>query len=129
LSIELPTKPHVRAKPELLIMKLRVHETKNEHMNMLYDSSSTISLMKLKYLKDNALIYENKIALTGITGHKVHTLGKVYVTITIEHDGILGIDFLRKHPVKCDFQRNKLRITDAVMKLYPFSKTILKPPY
>jgi len=22
----------------------------------------------------------------------------------IEHDGILGIDFLRKHLVKCDFQ-------------------------
>jgi len=37
---------------------------------MLYDSGSTVSLIKLRNLKDNALIYENKIALTGITGHR-----------------------------------------------------------
>jgi len=46
---------------------------------------------------------------------------------SIEHDGILGIDFLRKHPVKCNFQRAELRIRNAVIKLYPFSKVILKP--
>jgi len=112
---------------------------------MLYDSGSTISLMKLRKLKDDALIYENKIALTGITGHRIHTLGKVYATINvdghtikhafyvirddtpIEHDGILGIDFLRKHPVKCDFQKAELKIKNTVMKLHPFSKVILKP--
>jgi len=67
-------------------------------------------------------VYENKIMLIGIIGHKIHTLGKIYATINmdrhiikhvfyvmkddtpIEHDGILGIDFFRKHPVKCDFQ-------------------------
>jgi len=32
--------------------------------------------MKLKYLKNDTLIHENKIALTGMTGHKIHTLGK-----------------------------------------------------
>jgi len=138
-------KPYARAKPELLIVKLPVRETKKEHINMLYDSGSTISLMKLKKLKDDALIYENKIAFTGITGHEIHTLGKVYATINvdghtikhafyvinddtpIEHDGILGIDFLRKHPVKCNFQKAELRIKNAVMKLHPFSKVILKP--
>jgi len=138
-------KPYARAKPELLIVKLPVREAKRERIDMLYDSGSTISLMKLKNLKDDALVYEDKIALTGITGHKIHTLGKVYATINvaehtvkhafyvikddtpIEHDGILGIDFLRKHPVKCDFQRAELRINNAVMKLHPFSKVILKP--
>jgi len=137
-------KLYARAKPELLIVKLPVRETKRGHINLLYDSGSTISLIKLKNLKDDALIYENKIALTGITGHKIHTLGKIYATINadehtikhafyvikddtpIEHDGILGIDFLRKHPVKCDFQKAELRIKNAVMKLYPFSKVILK---
>jgi len=137
--------PYARAKPELLIVKLPVREAKREHINMLYDSGSTISLMKLKHLKDDALIYENKIALTGITGHKIHTLGKVYATINvdehpikhafhvikddtpIEHDGILGIDFLRKHPVKCDFKRAELKIRNTVMKLHPFSKVIIKP--
>jgi len=51
---------------------------------MLYDSGSTISLMKLKTLKNDVLIYENKIALTGITGHKIHTLGKFYATINVD---------------------------------------------
>jgi len=82
--------------------------------------------------------------LIGITGHKIHTLGKIYATINvdgyikkhafyvirdgtpIEHDDILGIDFLRKHPVKCDFQKVESRIRNAVMKLHPFSKVILK---
>jgi len=68
--------------------------------------------MKLKYLKDNALIYKNKIALTGIIEHKIHMLGKIYATVNVDghiinhafyvmkddtsvkHDGILGIDFL-----------------------------------
>jgi len=51
---------------------------------MLYDSGSTVLLIKLKYLKDDALIYENKIALTGITGHKVHMLGKIYAIINVD---------------------------------------------
>jgi len=37
---------------------------------MLYDSGSTISLIKLKHLKDDTLIYEKKIALIGITDIK-----------------------------------------------------------
>jgi len=64
-------KPYARAKPELLIVKLHVREAKREHIKMLYDSGSTVSLIKLKYLKNDALIYEKKIALTGIIGHKV----------------------------------------------------------
>jgi len=44
----------------------------------------------------------------------------------IEHDGILGIDFFRKHPMKCDFQWAELKIGSAVVKLHPFNKIILK---
>jgi len=80
---------------------------------MLYDSGSTISLIELKQLRDDALIYKNKIALTGITGHKVCTIGKMYTTIeldgrrlkyafyvvgddtSIEHEGILNIVLAR----------------------------------
>jgi len=88
----------MRAKPELLIVKL-VCKTKSEHMNMLYDSGSTISLIKLKYLKDDT---------------------------SIKRD-ILEIDFLRKYPIKYDFQKAELRIRNVAMKLRPFSKVILKP--
>jgi len=121
--------PHAHTKTDLLIVRLPVSEVKCEKIKLLYDS--TISLMKLKYLKDDPLIYENKIALTGITGHKIHTLGKVYATINMyehiikhafyvigdtlnEHDGILGINFLRKHCVKCDFQKTELKIRNVM---------------
>jgi len=112
---------------------------------MLYDSGSTISLIKLRQLKDDVLIYDKRIALTGITEHKVYTIGKTYATIElggrrlkhafyvvddhtpIEHEGILGIDFLRKHTVTCDYSNNQLQIGDTVLKHHPFSKLTLKP--
>jgi len=133
----------VTSEPQLLWTRLPVCEAANGKIDMLYDS--TISLVKLRQLKDDALIYENKIALTGITGHKVYTIGKTYATIElggrrlkhafcvigddtpIEHEGILEIDFLRKHTVTCDYSNRRLQIGNTVLKLHPFSKLILKP--
>jgi len=65
--------PHICAKTDLLLVRLLVREIKGEKINLLYDSKSTISLIKLKYLKNDALIYKNKIVLTGIIEHKIHT--------------------------------------------------------
>jgi len=70
------------SKDELLQVTLPIREVKGEKINM-YDSGSTISLIKLKHLKDKTLIYEKKIALIGISGHKIYTLGKMYATIKI----------------------------------------------
>jgi len=135
----------VTSEPQLLWTRLPIREAANGKINMLYDSGSTISLIKLRQLRDDALIYERKIALTGITGHKIYTIGKTYTTIKlngrrlkhafyvvgddtpIEHEGILGIDFLRKHTVTCDYANNKLQIGNAILKLHPFSKLVLKP--
>ncbi|KAL6446821.1 hypothetical protein ACFW04_001329 [Cataglyphis niger] len=135
----------MKKKTELLLITLSMQQAKREKVQMLYDSGSTISLIKLKQLKDDTLIYEDKIAFTGITGHKVHTIGKVYVTIkinnqkvkhtfyvvrddiAIEYEGILGIDFLRQHSVTCDYKYNRLKIGNAMLNLYPFNKIILKP--
>jgi len=131
--------------PQLLWAQLPVREAANGKINMLYDSGSTISLIKLRQLKDDALIYEKRIALTGITGHKVHTIGKTNATIKlggrrlkhafyvvnddtpIEHEGILGIDFLRKHNVTCDYTNSRLQIGSTILKLHPFSQLTLKP--
>jgi len=74
-------------------------------------------LIKLKHLKDDALIYENKIAFTGITGHKVkkyttiridgykikHALHVKKDYIPIKHDGILEINFLCLYTVVAGF--------------------------
>ncbi|KAL6419610.1 hypothetical protein ACFW04_013698 [Cataglyphis niger] len=114
--------PHNRAKYELLKYKCYIN------------SGSTISLIKLKHLKDDTPIQEEKIALTGVTRHKIYTIGKMYGTIRInnqkvkhafyvvkddiliEYEGILGIDFLRQHSE-----------TPKLLNLHPFNKLILKP--
>src|SRR5436190_6435734 len=136
---------HRKNKPELLLVTLPFRQTKNGIVNMLCDSGSAISLIKLKQLKDDTLIYDEKIALTGITGHKIHALGKAYLTIKynnskinnafydvkddtpIEHEGIIGIGFLRKHSVLCDYENSELRIKNTVFKLRSQQKITLKP--
>ena len=67
---------HRKNKPELLLVTLPLRQTKYGMVSMLCDSGSSISLIKLKQLKDDTLIYDEKIALTGITGHKIYALGK-----------------------------------------------------
>jgi len=59
-------------------------------------------------------MHEERMVLTGVTGHKIHTIGKIRATIPlrnrkirhtiyvvkddfpIDYEGILGIDFLEK---------------------------------
>lgn len=104
-------------------------------------------MIKIGKLKDDTPMYEEALALTGVTEHQLHTLGKIRgkITITlrgkkirhtiyvvkddfpIAYEGILGIDFLKKHRAKCDHGRKQVRIGDAVLKLYPYKKIALKP--
>jgi len=72
--------------PQLLWTRLPIREAAKGKINMLYDSGSTISLIKLKQLRDDALIYEDKIAFTEIIGHKVYTIEKMYATIEVDAD-------------------------------------------
>jgi len=135
---------HAPSKDELLQVTLPIREVKGEKINM-YDSGSTISLIKLKHLKDETLIYEKEIALIGISGHKIYILGKMYATIkinkhkikhalyvikddtAIEHEGVLRLDFLKKQTAKCDYETNKIKIQDSTLKLHPCNKIILNP--
>ena len=45
----------------------------------------------------------------------------------MEYDGILGIDFLRKQQVSCDYKKRELKIGNATLKLQPYNKITLKP--
>jgi len=85
------------------------------------------------------------MVLTGVTGHKTHTIGKIRATIPLEHrrirhtiyvikndfpveyEGILGIDFLQKQQAKCNFGKKQLCIGDEIFKLRPYTTVILKP--
>jgi len=66
-------------------------------------------------------MHEEHMILTGITEHKIHTIGKIRATIplrnrkirhtfyvmkdfSIDYEEILGIDFLQKQQAICDRQ-------------------------
>jgi len=38
----------------------------------------------------------------------------------IDYEGILGVNFLRKHIVKCDYSNKLIKIRDSILKLYPY---------
>ncbi|KAM0728861.1 Retrovirus-related Pol polyprotein from transposon 412 [Formica fusca] len=140
---------HVKRAPRthtgLDLVALPMRESKKGKINLLFDTGIAISLIKVKHLKDETLITEDKIALTGVTGHKVYTIGRINATINlydgrvkhkmyvvkddfpIEYDGILGVDFLKKQGASCNYSKKQLRIARNNLKLYPYQRTTLQP--
>ncbi|KAL6263058.1 hypothetical protein P5V15_005855 [Pogonomyrmex californicus] len=114
-------------------------------MNFLLDTGATLTLVKVRNLKGNTPVREKQIALTGVTGHKIHTLRRIRATIIlgkeeirhimyvvkddfpVAYEEILGIDFLKKHRAKCDHAKEILRIESVNLKLHPYKKYILTP--
>lgn len=127
------------------LVTLPMRESKKGKINLLFDTGAAISLIKVKHLKGETLITEDKIALTGVTGHKVHTIGRINATIKlndakikhrmyvvkddfpIEYDGILGVDFLKKQGAVCNYSTKQLRVGQNILKLYPYRRITLQP--
>ena len=127
------------------LITLPIKETRAGKIDMLFDSGATISLIKVKNLKGKTRIYPEEVSLVGITGHRVHTIGKMQATIKIgereikhaiyvvrddfpmEYEGIIGLDFLRKQHVSCDYKNKTVTIEDVTLRLKPYNKIILKP--
>jgi len=96
-------------------------------------------------LKDEAVIHEEKIKLTGITEHSLETIGKMYLHVQLndgkikhpvyvikddaplEYEGIIGADFIRKNNVTCDYGSKRVKIGETNFKLYPYKRITLKP--
>jgi len=99
-------KPH--ANTGLDLVTLPIKETKKGKTSFLLDTAATLTLVKIGNLKGDTKMRDERIALTGVTGHKIYTLGKIRATIPlgeqkirhtmyvvkddfpIDYDGILG---------------------------------------
>lgn len=110
-------KPHVSTGLDLVT--LPIQEAKSGKMSFLLDTEATLTLMKVGTLKSDTQMREECLALTQVTGHKIYILGEIraimnlgdrnmrhsiYVVkddFSIDNDGILGIDFLKKQRAKC----------------------------
>ncbi|KAL6252276.1 hypothetical protein P5V15_015248 [Pogonomyrmex californicus] len=50
---------------------LPIAEAKGRKINFLFDTGASATIIKLKHVLNHVLIYEEKIKLTGITGHEI----------------------------------------------------------
>jgi len=103
-----------RANIGLDLVMLSINETKKGKTSFLLDTGATLTLVKIGNLKGDTKMRDERIALTGVTGHKIYTLGKIRATKNMSHN-IYGkrfsyrlrrIDFLTKQQAKCDRKRN-----------------------
>ena len=134
-----------RAENGLDLISLPVQEAARNKIEFLFDTGATISLIKLKTLTDETEIIEERIKLTGISGHSINTIGKAYIHILVDekprrhpvyvtrddvpfdYDGILGVDFIRKNRAKCNYDTKQVIIGDIRFKLYPYKRITLPP--
>ncbi|XP_070526497.1 uncharacterized protein [Cardiocondyla obscurior] len=129
----------------LKFITLPVNEAKQKKITFLLDSGATITIIKVGKLKGNTPLNEHKLTLTGVTGHKAITLGRIKATINlgrteiihkahivkdnfpVDYEGILGMDFLEKQGAVCDLKRSTLTMGNAVFKLMPYEQILLPP--
>lgn len=112
-------------------------------VDLSYDTGAVISIIKIKNFKGNALLHEEKIKLTGFTGHTMMTIGKVYAIIILrdkelthplyvmkddspfEYNGILGADFISTHIESRDYRNKQIKRGNTYFKLHPYRKITL----
>jgi len=73
-----------QTKTGLDVVTLPIQETKKGKTSFLLDTGATLTLIKLRNLKNETSIREERMVLTGVTGHKTHTIGRI-ATIPLEH--------------------------------------------
>lgn len=134
--------PHTPTHTGLDLVALPMQEAKVGKVNLLCDTGVAISLIKVGNLKGETTITEDKIVLTGVTGHKIHPI-RINVTINLRYGKlkqtvcrerrfsygirILGIDFLKEQETICNYARKQLRIGWNILRLYPYRKITLQP--
>jgi len=65
-------------------------------------------------------------ATIKINKYKIkHAFYVIKDDIVIEHEGVLGLDFLKKQTAKCDYETNEIKIKKNTLKLHPCYKIIL----
>ncbi|KAL6259402.1 hypothetical protein P5V15_009322 [Pogonomyrmex californicus] len=132
------------ARNGLELITLPIKEAKKRKATFLLDTGATLILMKIGNFNIETPVREKRIALTGMTGYKIHTLGKVKLTIKLgkeeihhsvyvvrdnfpmDYEGILGIDFLVKQKARCDYGKKILSIGNTHLKLHSYQKVLLK---
>jgi len=70
-------KGKLQTKTGLDLVTLPIQETKRSKTSFLLDTGAMLTLIKLRNLKDKTPVCEERMVLTRVTGHKIHTIGKI----------------------------------------------------
>lgn len=73
------------------LISLPVQEAERNRIEFLFDTGATVSLIKLKTLKEETKIYDEQIKLFRITRHSIITLGKTYLGIYLRSNKALRV--------------------------------------
>ena len=107
---------------------------------LLVDTGATASL-----IKENGMIFKRPLSpstvrLRGVMGHLLPLLGAITLSVETLYgefpqqfhvvgkdfklpcDGILGLDFLRKHDASLDFAKERIRLRDTTLPLHPLQR-------
>jgi len=68
---------------DLRFIILSIKEMKKSRINLLLDTGATLTLIKVGNLKSKTFIREKPMALTGVTGHQIKTIGKIRATMRL----------------------------------------------
>jgi len=97
-----------QTKTGLDLVILPIQETKRGKTSFLLDTGVTLTLIKLRNLKDETPVREERMVLTGAMGHKTHTIEKIRAAIPLEHRRIRHTIYV----VKDDFDiRPRIRLS------------------
>ncbi|XP_071580550.1 uncharacterized protein [Temnothorax nylanderi] len=129
----------------LNLITLPIQEAKKGKTNFLLDSGAILTLIKVGNLKGDTMVREKRLTLTGVTGHKIHTLGKIKATVDlgnqkirhtmyvveddfpIDYEGILGNDFLTKRKAVISHATKQVHIGRVTFKVRTYKKVDLPP--
>ena len=110
------------------MVRLRVPEGRRLWLTFLVDNGATVNLIKIGSLHPSTMVDTNQAtSLTGINDQTVDTLGTVTISIrnrpvpflvtmndfSIEQDGVLGRDYLKKEEAVISYHYNALMIGET----------------
>jgi len=66
-------------------MTLLIQEAKREKTSFFLDTGATLTLIKLRNLKNETPMREERMILIGVTEHKIYIIGKINATIALRN--------------------------------------------
>ena len=125
---------------------MQIEEAKNQEVRMLVDTGAEVSVINKACVKDDIALKESEVHLVALSGGTIKTLGEIEATFPVgdqkikhplyimedgtltDHQGILGIDFLKKHEAGIQYKTREVTIKGKHWKTLQKKNVVTVPP-